>query len=208
MSSSPARATLRSVSARAEVPVVGGASDDELVRRLIDSDPWAREAFYRKHFRVVFVTALRLLASRAEAEDVAQDAFIIAFRDIGSIRDPGAIGAWLLRIAVRQVNRRLRRRKMLRVLGFDSGIEDGTLEVLASNDAGPDVRADLGRLDRVLSELPCGQRVAWMLRRVDGHSLEEVAAACECSLATAKRRIRAADDHVRRHLTIEGVQDV
>ncbi len=59
-------------------------------------------ALYRKHFRVVFVTALRLLASRAEAEDAAQDAFIIAFRDVGSIRDPGAIGAWLLRIAVRQ----------------------------------------------------------------------------------------------------------
>jgi len=189
------------------VPVVGATSDEELVRRLLVGDPWAREALYRKHFRAVFVTALRLLASRAEAEDVAQDAFLAAFRDIGAIRDPGAIGAWLLKITVRQVHRRLRRRRMLRALGMDRGIEDGGLELLAAEDSGPEVRVELGRLDRVLGELPAAQRVAWMLRRVDGHSLDEVAAACECSLATAKRRIAAADAGIHRHLDLEEAPD-
>jgi RNA polymerase sigma-70 factor (ECF subfamily) len=194
--------------ARPEVPVVGGASDEELVRRLVAGDPWAQEALYRKHFRAVFVTALRLLASRAEAEDVAQDAFLVAFRDIGAIREPGAIGAWLLKIAVRQVHRRLRRRRMLRALGFVVGLDDGTLELLAEEDAGPELRAELGRLDRVLCELPSAQRIAWMLRRVNGHSLDEVAAACDCSLATAKRRISAAEAAVREHLTPEEALDV
>lgn len=204
----PARSRLSSPSPRREVPVVGGASDEELVRRLIDGDPWAREAFYRKHFRVVFVTALRLLGSRAEAEDVAQDAFVAAFRDVESVRDPSAIGAWLLRITVRQVHRRLRRRRLLRALGLDTGIEDGTLELLANENAGPEVHADLARLASILRELPTGQRTAWMLRRVDGHSLEEVAAACDCSLATAKRRIRAADEGIRLHLDLAEVEHV
>lgn len=204
----PALSPVRSVGARADVPVVGSTSDEALVRRLCDGDPWAREALYRKHFRAVFVTALRLLASRAEAEDVAQDAFLAAFRDVGAIRDPSAIGAWLLKITVRQVHRRLRRRRLLRALGMDHGIEDGALELLAAEDSGPELRVELGRLDRILGELPSAPRVAWMLRRVNGHSLEEVAAACECSLATAKRRIRAADDRVREHLHLGEETDV
>lgn len=187
--------------------MVGSTTDEELARRLLAGDPWAREALYRKHFRAVFVTALRLLASRAEAEDVAQDSFLAAFRDIGAIRNPSAIGGWLLKITVRQVHRRLRRRRLLRTLGMDRGLEDGALELLAAEDSGPEVRVELGRLDRVIGELPSAQRVAWMLRRVNGHSLEEVAAACECSLATAKRRIRAADDRVRQHLHLEVAPD-
>ncbi len=203
----PALSPVRSVGARTDVPVVGSTSDEELVGRLLTGDPWAREALYRKHFQAVFVTALRLLASRAEAEDVAQDAFLAAFRDIGAIRDPGAIGAWLLKITVRQVHRRLRRRRMLRALGMDHGLEDGGLEFLAAEGCGPEVRVELGRLDRVLGELPPAQRVAWMLRRVDGHSLDEVAAACECSLATAKRRIAAADASIHQHLDLEEAPD-
>ena len=50
----------------------------------------------------------------------------------------------------------------------------------------------VARIYRVLEREPVANRVAWILRRVDGHSVTEVAALCDCSPATAKRRIAAA----------------
>ncbi len=133
----PALSPVRAVGARTDVPVVGATSDEELARRLLAGDPWARVALYRRHFRVVFVTALRLLASRAEAEDVVQDSFLAAFRDIGAIREPSAIGGWRLKITVRQVHHRLQRRRLLRTLGMDRGMEDGALELLRPRTPAP-----------------------------------------------------------------------
>ena len=201
-------APVRLHEAEPEVPVVGTPGDEELVRRLVNGDSWAREALYRRHFATVWGTALRLLGSRTEVEDVVQDTFITAFADIRALRDPNALAAWLLRVTVNQVHRRHRYRRLHRMFGLDRRVEDGTLELLVDEGADPELRLELAQLDRVLRGLPLGQRIAWMLRRVDGHSLEAVAAACNCSLATVKRRIRAADQKVRRHMDVEEPQDV
>ena len=52
------------------------------------------------------------------------------------------------------------------------------------------------------------ERFAWVLRHVEGYQLEEVADACECSLATAKRWIAKADERVRQHVRIQDTRDV
>ena len=93
------------------------------------------------------------------------------------------------------------------MLGLDGSTRDTGLDQLAREGAEPELRMELARLDDLLRDLPSGQRTAWILRRVDGHSLEDVATACACSLATAKRRIRAADQKVRRHMTFQGGDD-
>jgi len=59
----------------------------------------------------------------------------------------------------------------------------------------------------VLKKLPAQDRMAWMLRHVEGMPLSEVATHCDCSLATAKRRIASAHRVVERHLEIEQVSD-
>jgi RNA polymerase sigma-70 factor, ECF subfamily len=190
------------------VPVVGTQSDEELVRRLVSGDLWAREALYRRHFATVWGTALRLLGSRNDVEDVVQDTFLTAFADIAALRDPGALVPWLLRIAINQVHRRHRRQRLLRIFGLERRVEDGSLEHLADESADPLLRLELSQIDRALSDLPFAERAAWTLRRVDGHSLEAAAAACDCSLATVKRRIRAADRKVREHLDVQEQDDV
>ena len=55
-------------------------------------------------------------------------------------------------------------------------------------------------IDRALVKMPLKLRTPWVLRHVVGCSLDDIAAACECSLATVKRRISDADDRVARHL--------
>ena len=179
---------------RASVHVLRqGPTDGELVARAAADDEWACEVLYRRHVGVAMTTALRLLRNRAEAEDVVQDAFMLAFGRLAQLRKPEAFRGWLTRIVVSSVHRRLRRRKVEPLNG---------LEAEAAPGASPAVLAELKLLDEVLSQIDDRDRLPWTLRYVLGYKLEEVAAACDCSLATAKRRIQAAHTIVRRHVSV------
>lgn len=172
----------------------------ELVHRARSGDRWAQEELFRRHVGRVTATATRLLGDRVLAEDVAQDSFAIALERLPSLREPPAFGRWIVRIAVSQVHRIFRRRRIVRFLGFDA--EPGALASLAAKTASPAQVAELELLDRALAELPAEQRTAWMLRHVEGMELREVADACDCSLATVKRRVAAAAARVRRHVEV------
>lgn len=191
-----------------EVPRVRGAfgplpDDAELVRRAREHERWAEEALYRRHAPRVLRIALRLLSRSSDSDDVVQEAFVIAFTNLGELDDPGAFGAWLLRITVRQVHRRYRRRRLLRTLGLDRGEDDALLVEQLDPAAGPETHAALAELERVLASLPTRQRVAWMLRWVEGQKIDEVASACACSRATAKRLISSANRRVQAFVQLE-----
>jgi RNA polymerase sigma-70 factor (ECF subfamily) len=182
-------------------------SDAELARRVGDGDGWAEEALYRRHLGTLLGTAKRLLGSTAEAEDVVQDAFAEAFSIWGQLREPDRVKQWLLKITIHKVHRRFRRRKLLRALGFTSPPDDATLEALAGEEAPAEARAELALLDRALQKLPTPERLAWMLRYVEGKELREVAYECSCSLATVKRRIAHAHARVCAEVELEEFSD-
>jgi RNA polymerase sigma-70 factor (ECF subfamily) len=173
------------------------ASDAELVLRAQDGDRAAEEAIYRRHVRYVVGMVARLLDNRAEAEDCVQETFAIALERLRALRDGDALRAWIAQIAVSQVRRRYRKKKLLHVLGLDRAADPATLEGFAWTGTSPEVSADLARLHALLARLPSEQRIAWSLRHIEGHALEEVAALSGCSLATAKRRIAATEARVR-----------
>lgn len=181
--------------------------DASLVERALAGDATATDALFRQHAPALLALVTRLVGRTHDAEDVLQDAFATAFADLRSLRDPAAFGGWLRQVAVRQAHRYFRRRRLRRLLGLDRGIDDATLETLASRETSPEARAELRLLDRVLAELPYEQRIAWCLRHVEDEPLEQVALACGCSLATAKRRIAVADAAVRARVAIAEVRD-
>jgi len=172
-------------------------ADGELVARALRDDRWALQLLYRRHVRRVAERVIRLLSRSAEAEDVVQDAFVSAFRDLATLADPSRFGPWLMRIAVRQVHRRFRRRRLLARLGLDRGADDARLEQIAGPTLEPELRLDLARLDDALLTLPTELRLAWMLRHVEGCELTELAEQCGCSLSTVKRRLTRAERHLR-----------
>jgi RNA polymerase sigma-70 factor (ECF subfamily) len=88
------------------------------------------------------------------------------------------------------------------LLGFEQDC-DATLAGLASPSLRPDDHVELLLVDQVLRRMPADLRIAWMLRKVEGLPLPEVAHACACSLATVKRRIAAADVEMARHVSFE-----
>jgi RNA polymerase sigma-70 factor (ECF subfamily) len=182
-------------------------AEAELAERIRRGDTWAEEAFYRRHVVGVRTVVRRLLGNSADAEDVVQDAFVTAFEIWGQLRDPEQAGKWLLTIAIRKVHRRFRRRRLMRMLGLDQTTDDATLESLGRPDVTGEARAELALLDHALRRVSAAERVAWMLRYVEGMSLDEIAEACDCSLATTKRRIQATNALVQEHVTLEEPRD-
>lgn len=188
------RATLEIVS-----PPSAEASDVELVERARAGEGWAQEMLYRRHVLVVASTARRLLRNAAEAEDVVQETFMLAFERLSQLQEPAAIRGWLARIAVSLVHRRWRWRRVRGWLGHQPPPEE-TLATQVARGASAETRAELTLLDGALEALAPKLRTAWVLRHVVGHSIEDTATACGCSLATVKRRIGAAEEVVRRHV--------
>jgi len=204
----PTPATARPTSTLVElvVPTGQGPSDASLVERAVAGDRAALGTLYDRHAERTLLRVTRLLGRSAEAEDVTQDAFLTAFGDLGALRDPERFGAWLLQIAVRQVHRRFRKRRLLERLGMASGESDASLQALA-NGVDAETQLQLARVDAVLGGLATELRIAWMLRAVEGCSLGEVADQTGCSLATAKRRIAAAQAAVRKAVAVELPED-
>lgn len=201
-SSSPRPVPRRDVTA---LPGPDDLSDHDLVVRAQGGDGWAEEVIYRRHAPAILGLSLRLLRDRADAEDVAQDTFAIGLEQLHKVREGNALRAWLSQIAVSLVRRRARRRKLLALVGLDRAGEDATLDAQASEGQSPEVRAELAALDALLRTLPLEQRIAWTLRHVEGYELTEVAVAAACSLATAKRRIAAAEARVKIHARLQEV---
>jgi RNA polymerase sigma-70 factor, ECF subfamily len=181
----------------AEARQASQAIDDAgLVERARAGDRWAEDALVRRHGREVARLIARLLGSHDEVHDLAQDTFLAAFEQLDGLREPAVFRGWLLRIAVNKARRQLRRKQLMRRFGLDQSTPDATLEAIAAEGVGPEVRLELMELDRALSALPADLRIAWMLRYVEGHTVRDVSRLCSCSLTTIKRRLRAAQEKV------------
>lgn len=175
------------------------ATDTELVTLALEGNQSARRELYLRHVRTVAARVIRLVANRADADDAIQDTFFEAFRDLGRLKEPSRFPAWVMRISVHQAHRRLRHRRLLRRLGFDSNTDEATLESLVAPNADPEIGSCLAKLDRILRDIDTDLRVTWMLRMVEGCELSEIAELCGCSVATVKRRLATAKERIANH---------
>ena len=183
------------------LPLPNAPSDAELVARAIEGDRFGRELIYRRHAAYLLEMVTRLVASRDGAEAIVRETFVVAWKRLATLTttaENAELRAWLSRIAVGLARRRLRRARMLRFFGLglepgDDDDQDARLAALAAVDLRHDARQDLEHIDRVLDRARVEPRIAWMLRRVDGLTLDDVAAVCACPPATAERRIAEID---------------
>ena len=156
----------------------------------LEVDPRNFDAVFRRYSPYVARVALRLLGNDSEVDDLVQDVFLEAHRGLGSLREVGALGGWLARICVRRATRRLRRRRLLALLSLDTVVER---ELACDATASPEQRAEVARLYQRLDRLAAVDRVAWLLRHVEGESLDEMVRLCGCSKSTVQRRLRSAE---------------
>jgi len=155
---------------------------------LVAGSPVEFEELFARYGQYVAKLAARMLGSGdSEIDDVVQDVFWIASRRLTQIADMIQARGWLATVTTRVVRRRLRRRQFRRLFHASPHRSE-----VPAPGATPEQRALLKRLYEILADLPTEQRLAWSLRYLEGEPLDAVAAACGCSLATAKRRVSAA----------------
>ena len=163
--------------------------------RLVEGPPSSGEV-YRKYSGYVASLGYRLLGRDGDVDDLVQDVFLAAVEGLGELREQGALKGWLATLTVRLAGRRLRRR---RIASF-FGLGDAEVDVAAPG-ATPEERALLGQVYVALDRVEVDARLAWILRHIEGEPLDQVAKLCGCSLATAKRRIAAAQQDIERRLS-------
>jgi len=173
-----------------------GPSDAALVVAARAGEPWAREALFRRYAPKASGLALRLMGRDADLDDLVQDSFVSALRGLDGLKEPQAFAGWLASIVVQTGHKLLRRRRLARRLGLYRP-DPIDADALIARDAPPDAVVELRAIYGLLEDLPPRVRMPLVLRRVEGHSLDEVAQLMGCSLATAKRAIAEGERRLR-----------
>jgi RNA polymerase sigma-70 factor (ECF subfamily) len=166
-------------------------SDHALAQRAAGGDLGAFEQLYERHNRRVYSLCLRMTQNVAEAEDLAQEAFIQLFRKIGSFRGESAFTTWLHRLTVNQVLMHFRKRGVR----LEQTTDDGETPVqIVAGTQNPNQMPVVDRiaLDRAIGQLPPGYRTVFVLHDVEGHEHEEIARMLGCSVGTSKSQLHKA----------------
>lgn len=167
----------------------GDSSLAHQLERLRQGDSSSLGPLYLQFGDTVYRTALRLTASRPDAEDVTQELFLRLPTAIGGFTgDAGAFPGWIRRVAVRQALVLLRSWRRRREVGVET-----ISSLLAPSDAG----ADRLTMEAALARLPIEQRHVFVLKEVEGYAHGEIAellgittAASEVRLHRARRALR------------------
>jgi RNA polymerase sigma-70 factor, ECF subfamily len=182
-------------------------SDLALVRRVQRGDKGAFDALVLKYQHKVVKLVMRYVRNPAEAEDVAQEAFIKAYRALPQFRGDSAFYTWLYRIAINTAKNA--------VVSRDRSPVDYDLD-LQNSDESYDMQSRLkdsetpeglvltdeirGTVNSAIDALPEDLRTAIVLRELEGLSYEEIAAAMECPVGTVRSRIFRAREAIDRRL--------
>lgn len=170
-------------------------TDQELVRRIKRGDRSAFDLLFVRYQHKILSLVGRFFSDPEEIEDIAQEAFVKAFRALPNFRGESAFYTWLYRIAINTAKNHLAVRSR-RPAGVDIDVEDAQLldgaHALRDGE-GPE--ASLARdqlaaeIERGIADLPDDLRSALALREFDCLSYEQIAAIMECPVGTVRSRI-------------------
>jgi len=182
------------------------ASDLELVRRAQRGERGAFDLLVLRYQHKVIKLVARLLRDPTEAEDVSQEAFVKAYRALGSFRGDSAFYTWLYRIAVNTARNAMASRQS-RPLDYEAELSEGeqsTVESRLRHTDTPEATVLSEEIretvNRAVAALPEDLRTAIILREVEGLSYEEIAAAMDCPVGTVRSRIFRAREAIDRSL--------
>ena len=181
-----------------------GSTDAELISAVLAGDVEAFSGLIRRHEDTCARFAVRMLGSRADADDALQSAFMRAFRSLSSCRERDRFGAWLYHIVINECRTYATRRRQreLRFTPAPSAIERAVAPG-SERDEDPDVG---GHIEKALSMLPSDQREAFLLKHVEDLSYDVMETVTGVRPATLRMRVFRARDELRK-LLAETVRD-
>jgi RNA polymerase sigma-70 factor (ECF subfamily) len=180
-------------------------SDLVLVKRVQRGDKTAFDLLVRKYQHKVVKLVLRYVRNPAEAEDIAQEAFIKAYRALPQFR--GAFYTWMYRIAINTAKNSLASRDRSPIaydLDLNDPEESHSVQTKLQDPDTPEGMALTEEIRQIVNSaiegLPEELKTAIVLRELDGLSYEEIAAAMECPVGTVRSRIFRAREAIDKRL--------
>ncbi len=191
-------------------PLSQATSETELISRAASGDGAAFEIIMRRHNQLMFRTARSITRDDAAAEDVVQEAYLRAWRALGTYRSESKLSTWLVRIATNEALGR-RRRKSAEIIPLEAAMTSNDPAIQAALIDEPDrspersvMRAQMRKLlEARIDQLPDIFRTVFVLRAVEDMSVEEVAHALEIPEATVRSRFFRARSLLREGLAQE-----
>ena len=167
------------------------AAERSLVERAKNNDYGAYEQLYHMHVGRVVALCVRLCKDRDMAEDLAQEAFILAWRKLDKFRGDSAFGSWLYRIATNTSLSYLRKQKPFQhSLDIDETEEESMPQ---------DVGEQMG-LEHAIGKLPDGARAVFVLYSIEGHTHDEIASMLGIAQGSSKAQLHRARQLLRGYL--------
>jgi RNA polymerase sigma-70 factor (ECF subfamily) len=190
----------------------GAVTQDPILERVNPRISLTFDELFERYSSMVFGLAFHILGDREEALDVSQEVFLAIYRKMDTFRGESSLKTWIYCIAVhRATNRfrwwnRLRRRGTVSLEDHLSKSPDHELfcslksGIQSPEDALLSQEAHL-EMERLLLELPLQQRIAVIMRDIEGLSYEEIAESLKVSLGTVKSRIARGREMLKRHFS-------
>jgi RNA polymerase sigma-70 factor (ECF subfamily) len=161
------------------------------------ADVPAFEELYRQHSTRLFNLAWRMCGTRADAEDLLQEIFLLAYRKLPEFRGDAAVGTWLYRLAMNRCLDHLKSRQT-RASGAMTPLDEEAMPGPSMVNDGGVKRLDL---ERAIARLPEGARAVFVLHDVEGFQHHEVATILGISEGTSKSQVHKARLRLRALLT-------
>ena len=180
-------------------------TDAAIVARARAGDADAYRVLVERHSRALFRLAFRMTGNESDAEDVVQESFLRAYRQLGKFDERASFGTWLYRIATNCSLDlvRSRKRRSEQMAPADEEMENPILN-LPAHDPTPE-RSMLStevreRVAEAMNDLSATERTAFVLRHFEGMCIEDVSRVLECQPGAAKHSVFRAVQKLRRAL--------
>lgn len=177
--------------------------ESDLVRRILDGDERAFGELVHTFQRPVINLAWRLVGSEQAAQDIAQDVFLKAYRELQNFRKDSQLWTWLYRITVNTAISYQRKRRWETV--FSLLESNATRTWQADDHTRPDVEAERrdqwDLIQKALQRLPANQRAVVVLHRWEGLSHQEIADILGITVSAVESRIHRAYKNLSRWLS-------
>ena len=179
-------------------------TDAAAVARARTGDSDAFRSLVERHSRNVFRLAFRMTGNENDAEDIVQETFLKAYKQLNRYESRSSFGTWLFRIAANCSLDLIRSRKHRQEVAMLDDEDRDRLAALPSSDPGPDrlaVSKQVGqRVTEAMAELTAQERTAFVLRHFEGLSIEQISGMLGVGGNAAKHSIFRAVQKLRRAL--------
>jgi RNA polymerase sigma-70 factor (ECF subfamily) len=180
------------------VPQVPNLTEQEMIAAILAGENQLYHELIRPHERNVYVMALSYMKNEADAEDVAQEAIVRAFRKLSSFRAESKFSTWLISITINEARNRLRRQALVRMESLDQldeykGISPALLRDWREIPSEAIERDEVRNLiQQAVAQLPDVYRQVFLLRDVEELTTSETAEALNISIPSVKVRLHRA----------------